>query len=85
MTGGAPPFDSRPPSPDRPSCPRCGFTVETTTDRLRELFETHVIECPFRPSAGVRRALKKEVEKARFLYGEEAAREAAERVLAGAA
>lgn len=81
---GAPPYDARPADPARRSCPRCGFTVDTTNSpRLAELLGAHLMECPLRPTAQQRRELKAAVKKARFLYGEGAAVVAAERALAG--
>jgi hypothetical protein len=71
-------------------CTRCGFRVNLEgaspagRERLTTLFEEHAAECPTLPSSATRRELKREVRKARFLYGESAAREAAERVLAKA-
>ena len=73
----------------RETCARCGFTVNLAgaspkgRDRLRDLINEHLADCPTRPTAGQRRELKRAVRSARFLYGEGAAHEAAEKVLAG--
>lgn len=80
----ATPFDANLSDPSRFACPRCGFAVIVTSDRLRATFEDHVSDCARRPSAAVYRLLRREVKKARFLYGDEAAAEAANRVLAEA-
>jgi hypothetical protein len=72
----------------RESCARCGFAVDLTgasergAAKLRDLMNDHLADCPTRPSAQERRELKLAVRKARFLYGEAAAVEAAEDHLA---
>ena len=72
----------------REFCSRCGFTVDFTgsslkgKERLREYLNDHLAVCPSLPSSGQRREMKRAVRKARFLYGEGAAIEAAEDVLA---
>ena len=55
--------------PDRRSCARCGFTVQARNERgelvphLIELLEQHLVECPSRPSAELRRKLRRAVTK----------------------
>ena len=72
----------------RESCARCGFTVqfegasEKGKEKLRGVLNEHLSVCPTLPSSHQRRELKKAVRKARFLYGEAAAIEAAEDQLA---
>jgi len=72
----------------RETCSRCGFAVnfegasEKGKAHLRELLNDHLATCPMLPTTNERRDLKKAVQKARFLYGEKAAIEAAEDHLA---
>ncbi|HZY71365.1 MAG TPA: hypothetical protein VFF67_10370 [Thermoplasmata archaeon] len=63
------------------SCPRCGLTVDVTSERLRELLDAHVARCMNSPSASEVRALRRKVASERFLYGEQRARQLLEREL----
>jgi hypothetical protein len=61
----------------RSVCPRCAFTALVSNDKLRTLFEDHVADCMTAPTREQVRSLKREVQKARFLYGPEAGDKAA--------
>jgi hypothetical protein len=58
-------------------CPRCGFTVLVSNDKLGRMFEDHVADCTSAPTREQVRSLRAEVKKARFLYGAEAGDRAA--------